>query len=1086
MARKIEIVSGLEVYDAQISFPAQNNLLCCVPCQQVNVVFQNVHNTALEITNISLTYDASLTVSIISINGNAPLYPVIVGSGATFTVKLELCRGTGALSPYWKFFFTTREHGIEDFYYVPMECVTIDDMTSIDTVNFVDVIPNTTVTQSGSITNTSLDGFSYTIDLNACGGVSGTNLTGAISPGQTIGFTISWSPTTYPQILSCLGTVSVNENVNDCNTKLTIEGNTVSYDCDASENGICCLNVKLITDGNYLDEIDALCDTQDVINISSILDKKQIVYDLKYVNPLINGVKIYFNPCLFSTTGSDFDSFLLTSPPTQPTSGWMISYNTSLLTGNPYTMNLFGAGGFPNTQRNFVAKFTALDPALGLFRITLDFYMVADYDDPVNGLLFDNYAKFVKSNENYSATLSNTNPSVYLNDKQLLSYFFIFDQYVQPGGLKKAITHSLNYTSRFYNRGLYNNVAEFAVPQFALYRNSNLVSDFSTLAPTQVVFNIFVPSNYGPCEKIVLYLVKAGNQDNSVDFLTGTDTSRAAIDNDSSIGTVLNNHFITPSTFGLISGFTYQATCHVDTNLTPPNNYRIFAVVYGGDGITVNTFYSGEFKITSTPEYDCDCSPDFESYWDNYYRTIPGNDYRPVGKERILHGLKLTAGNFANCLTNWSLDELVPDWRKAIKTVNVRIYKRVIGYPSANETTFFQYGQYTSTRNSAYPQGWQNGIGLYVADYGPDEMIVRTGSIRVPWENIPFVGQVWRANNNSYMQKTNYTFAAPFAVAANNVVQSWIDEEVFYEYEFVFDLSSYFTTPFIFSVCKAFRASAIDFENDNSGFPDKIINAYFEGFDPNTNAWFPLGANFNPLVYPLVRITWEANEQGNFHIFYENAPFGMTTIQESNAQASFNGFTQFWQAPLIDSQDIEYTLVAPGIYRASVVLNSLELVNDSYLFCGYWNTYTENCNFLNNHQRIGRPEWGPGISMATPQATNALLLSFTAVPLNSVLSVVSTNLALNLPSTTTSAVYTFFYIFTTPLTRDIDVWFGVSTPPLLPPLFTIPAGVSVGSIVFNMPVPAFAWQQGEWCLKFGAGSNYTGNGSFQIQLGTCS
>ncbi len=32
-------------------------------------------------------------------------------------------------------------------------------------------------------------------------------------------------------------------------------------------------------------------------------------------------------------------------------------------------------------------------------------------------------------------------------------------------------------------------------------------------------------------------------------------------------------------------------------------------------------------------------------------------------------------------------------------------------------------------------------------------------------------------------------------------INTWIDEQVFFEYELIFDLSSYFTQPFKFSLC---------------------------------------------------------------------------------------------------------------------------------------------------------------------------------------------------------------------------------------------------------------------------------------------
>lgn len=1070
-ARHIEVVSGLNMYDVGIGFPQTNNLLCCLPCQSVTVTFQNVHNTSLHLTQINIASDPWLLPTVTAINGGAPTLPITIASGATFTVTFQLCVDSNfAPTSYWKFFFVTTEHTMEDFYYVPMTCVTIDDLTSVSLMSFGDVIPNVPATQSGQVSNSTIGSFAYTIDFSGCPDITGTNLSGTIVPGQTIAFTVTWSPTTYPEILNCTGGISLDAN-RDCSTKITLDGQTVAYDCDP-EGGICCLNVTLNTENGYLDSQNALCDADFTYNSAAILEKKQIIYDLKYFEPITFGTAFYFNPYLFSVTTGGFNTFLTSGNP--PPQYYALTYSLSAVTGTPYAMLLYAVGFNTNNQKNIQAYITFVDPANGIFRITLDFYVVSDRNFMINNSVFSNKFKYQKSTLNDTSIYNNTVPSVYTQDEYLSSYFMVVKNLV-----KTDYVHNLPFTARFYNKGLYDNVSEFQNPVFNLSRNVGLVTELSIYEATKITFTINVDSSYLGCDHIIFHLVDETLDDNTLQFIAATDASRAEIQNNAGPA-VLNNHLIAPSTFNYLGSDVYEATCYVDININPTHQYRVFAIVYGGDGVTVNTFKSASYKVRSIPEYDCDCKPEITSYWDNYFESKQTDDYRPVGKERIQHRLVLKEGTITECLTNWGIS--IPDWRVALTSIKLRIYKRYLYFPpdpNQDYATFFEFGNYVSTRNNVAVGNWDNFTSLNVLDVNTDEIHVSINNVRVRWENTSFNGNVSQCKMDTYMDKYPITGAqATSYVSTLNVLNTWIDEDVYFEYEFEFDLSSYFGSFFKFHICRAFMARAISFENFNSGFPTHIISQYMEGYDTTINTWVPLGSTISASAYSLLRITYTSNDAGPlygwFNFFIETLPFGLPMLVESNATNSPTGLLNNGLANIVVNQSINYS---PSGSIAQVVIDTSMLQNTSYLFCGYWSEMFDvfTCDWFNVHTRANG---SPQIQMLpTPTYADYFTLTLFSATTNNYVYITS---LFGASPPLNGQTYTLHYAFGTPTTQGINIWLGQFGTAGLPNI-VIPSGSQVGIITFVWPFV----NNGNWTIKLVGGTDVSGYWSFAIGGADC-
>jgi hypothetical protein len=998
-----------------------------------------------------------------------------VPQNATFTVTFEFCANQSPVAPYWKFFFFTTQHNAEDFYYVPSTCVPFGNLLSTLDVDFGNVPVGLEQTQLITITNTTIDDIDY--DIQLCAPLTGTNLSGNLSAisGQQV-IQIKWTPSAFPESLSCTANALEINNINgDCTAKIDIYGESTNIDCDPDETGICCLNVALNTENGYISPQTELCLAEETYNYAAILEKKQLIYDLKYLNEITVGTTFFFNPILFSVSTTVFDSYINSN--STPSQGYSFTVAGSTVNGNPYPMLLINAGPNVNNQKNIQAYLTLIDPENGTFRITFDFFVVCDKNTMINSSVFSNVFKYQKSTLNDTTSYNNNLPSVYTQDEYITSYIMVQQQSISS---RKAIAHSIPFTARFYNKGLYNGPSEFTNPTWTLSRSSGVVNNLSTLEPTKITFNIGVGSNYGGCDYIVFHAVDESLNLNNDLFLEATDASRVEIQTNAGPA-VLDNHFIAPAVFTSNGSYVYEASCYFDTNINLTHGYRFFAVVYAGNTYTVNTFKSNSYRVTAIPDYDCECTPKIDSYWDNYFETRETDDYRPVGKERIKHRLVLKDGAFGNCIEDWGIE--VEDWRTLVSQVNLRIYKRQLYFPSdpnQDYATFFEYGNYTSLRDNSFLYGWQDLGAMKVSDENIDQIHVEINNIRVPWESTTFNGNVSQCKMETYMDK--YPITAPNStnyISALNVVNSWIDEDVYFEYEFVFDLSAYYAQPFVFSMCRAFMVKAISFENVNSGFPPHIINFQFEGYDPTINTWVPLPTLVNALNYTQLRLIYTSDDIapyiGWFNFFIEEFPYGLATLIESNAAASPNGLQNYGLADMVTNQSVQYTASANPPYEAHVYIDTSELRTTSYRFCGYWTerTLTPTCTYLNRHDNMGGTT--QYIQMNTPQLTDDLAMVFLNVPLNRFLYVRSRNIASSLP--VVGGTYYFHYNFASATTRVINIWFSrhdfTGTPTVV-----IPVGETVGAIMFTMPIGPLSPEF--WTIRFEAGVDYSGAGVFKI------
>jgi hypothetical protein len=1054
-------IHRIEIIDGGLDPNTTNYLACCQPCQSTFVTFQNTHNTPLTLNDFFITDAGSgVNVSFVNFFSPPPSWPTM-NPGETVIFKFDVC-WDGVTDPLssWTFMLNTLEHGDELPYTFNMECADLQSMFSSTIFDFTDSLINTTNTRTITFNNQTIGTLAIDLGVTSCGSIDPIQVPNPkfILYGTVGSIDVTWTPTDPADFISC--------GSSWCDVNFDFTGTVVEEPCDC----LCCLDIEIQTENNYLPPVSGFCASDILYSSASFLEQKTVVFKLKYQAGLITGWNIQFNPALYT-----FDCVA----PFDGTANFPVRYYFQYLSGQhadgvAQPMTLLGVTSNAMSLKNWEVNFRPINAANGTFNIEFTFYVIEDYENFIENIIWPNSNKLKRTTLSETTDWTNSLPSVYNSNKKFIQGAFLM---TDPGTIVndspfKCLTYTCsNFAARFYNKGINNGTAEFLNPSFTLSRQGNTVTDFSVFQNTKVQFEINVPSTYGTSTPTVIFhLFNTSNEDNTVDFFTSSDSSRYRVLTYPGTG-VLNNHFVRPGATGVSSGG-WIFYLHVDTNLNPASSYRVAAIVYGSNGTMVNTFISDEIRVTRYPDMDCDCYPEINSTFSQYWRNHDVDCFHPVGKERIGHSVSITSGDFPACMADLGL--FLTDWRSQLQSVRLNIYKRKENFPANNKTTFFQYQTHYSIRNNAFAGNFENLNNLIVADTGANEVIASITNIRVPWELIPFSGgQVLVAPTDEYMNRSPVGFLASGYIATNNVVQSWVGQDVYFEYIFTFNLRPQVAETFLWNLVKSYKVNAIDFEPANSGFDQVITDVTIEGLDKVTGLYVAIEAPICFSDWDAIRLTYQADREGNFIFFMEKEPFGIGTLVENNEALSQTGMTEL-SNPLVLSMDTSFD---PVTFTASVILDAPNFENAVYRFCGYISSpdAAAICEYFLDHRY---QSGSTGISMPAITTGDTFQLTFNAATTNRYL-YAYTRIG-ETPYPVVGETYVFEYSFSVATTRIVEIWFGQfgysGTPQV-----TLPIGSTSGSVTF-------VWgsgTQGQWTIRVTSGTNMTTVGSFKIGNALC-
>lgn len=1056
------VIEGGALQEGGIEAGASNKIFCCWGCGNSSAIFRNTGSTTLNVTDLVINDAGSgVSVSIFSINFAPPSFPFTAAPDQVFYVIFQVCpdEPISTLGD-WSMHFVTEQYGADPDYIFGMLCIdtTIFSWTP-DPLNFVDAPTGLPTTLSISYPNNGAFYQTFSPSVVGCTGVTVTPTVDVVVGNDAV-IDVTWIPTADGETLSC----SIDDG---CGSTIAITGNSIAAPC---EDCFCLLDLTIETEKDYLLPVSGLENGDVLYNTASFLEKKTAVFLFSYPAGINSQWRFQFTPALFlNECQNPFESDDVSMPV-----HYAVTYLQSLMPdGIPTPMTLVGTGANELNVKNWECAFTPISAALGTFKVEFGFYHVQDTTTWLDNLLNDNLLKFKRSTLSSTTDWANNFTSVYRKDQVLGSAFMVIDPNILDEDFNFTYCQKVNclpYAARFYNKSLYNQPSEFLNPTWVLSRITGTVNNFSTLEKTKVEFRITIPPIYGAGEPVCVYHVfDSTNVDNTVDFFDSSDSSRYRVE--PYVGTaILNNHLVRPGGVANVSG-EWRFFLYVDTTINPSAKYRVAAIVYDSDKLMVNTFLSEEISVTRYPDMNCECQPDILSNFLQYWQNTASDCLRPVAKERIGHRLIITEGDFTDCMNLLGLEDF--DWRQQLQSVQLNIYKRIEGFPNVNKTAFFQYQTHRSIRNGAFFGGFQNLNNMLVADVGATQVVIGINDIRVPWEDLPFGGQVLTADTATYLNRTNAGGLSGSFISANNVVQSWIDETVYFEYVLTYQLRNQVGEPFFWNIVKAFPVSAIDLEPTNSGNGNMIYDVIIEGLDPITGIYVEIETPICFSDWDAIKLTYQADREGNFIFFMEKEPFGFSTIVENNELNSHFGMTQL-NNPLVLSMDTFYD---PVTYQASVVLDSPRFDDAKYRFCGYISEpqAPESCAYFLKFVRIG----GTAVSFSpTTQTGGTATVGLSAVTFGYLY------LAASLGDTqfpTDGNTYVFEWNYASPTTLVTEVWFGQAGVGGSPELI-IPVGSTSGS-------HSFVWNNvsgsGWITLRWQTGTPMTNTGVFKLGNQLC-
>ena len=686
--------------------------------------------------------------------------------------------------------------------------------------------------------------------------------------------------------------------------------------------GISCRDIFINGENNWING-SGYCSNNAGMDRFSIGALINLQWNMTY-NHLQAGQKFYFNPVLFDVNcniPSRYPNGIIDSPP--PT-GWFFDLNDNSMIGNTFNMSIIGTGVNANSQRNINATIYFADNTN--FFITLNFYMIADLEDWISNVMLANQRKLLNSHVSAPTPLTNVVQSVYNSQKQLCLFTYMTDSNIQVNGIDFGcfLTKSLPWTARFWNQGLNATPSEFTNPQFKFKRNGVSVPNFSTVQQTELIFEIDTPTMPND---IVLWLFDTSQTDNFDNFVSNYDSSRLMIYD--AVGSYqLTNLFYAPAT-GVtnVGGITWQVKVTVDKAINPNGQWRVGAIVYGTSVFQIisNSFISDVIPVTQIPGIELCCSMNYSNTWNDYSLGLINECFAPTMKERIQNKMTITGGAFDDCLIDLGMNP-ANSWIDYLQRVTLNIYRKINNYPSPGQTTFFYFDSLSSNRIAGFPDNWQNNNSdLIVSDDGTTLMTEWNGRVRYESNSYISNGNVFIANTAQGFTRTPAGALASTFISVNNANFDWSDLDVYFEYQFEFDLSPIYGQSCEFVIVRNNLIHPVDFETNPQPYTQMLKSISVKGYKNGTPTTIVGPFCDGQFDYLLVEVQQLVALDYTFIALLDRFPYGVGNLLESNGGTSATGLTQLTVPEMYDVDPtfsggsaffkIDLSLLSPGKYQ---------------------------------------------------------------------------------------------------------------------------------------------------------------------------
>lgn len=689
--------------------------------------------------------------------------------------------------------------------------------------------------------------------------------------------------------------------------------------------GISCRGLEIASDGNWITE-SGFCGNNDGMDRLSIGAGVSLRWRMTYVN-LQAGLKFYFNPVLFEVNcniASYYPGGIIDSP---PQTGWFFDLSNNALLGATHNMTIVGTGVNANSQRNINATIQFVDNTN--FIVTLNFYMISDLENWISNVMLANQPKLLNSHVSAPTPLTNIVQSVYNSQKQLCLFTYMTDsnrQTLVNGNLVDFgcfLTNSIEWTARFWNQGLNATPSEFTNPQFKFKRNGVFVPNFSTVQQTELIFEIDSPYFVWDC---ALWLFDTSQTDNFDNFVSNYDSSRLLIPTSGGTAQMTNLFYKPSQSITNIGGSTWQVKVTVDKAINPNGQWRVGAIVYGENGTEIisNSFISEIIPVTQIPGIELCCSMTYSNTWNDYSFGLINECFAPTMKERIQNKMTVTGGAFDDCLIDLGMNPS-NSWIDYLQRVTLNIYRKVDNYPLPGQTTFFYFDSMQSNRIAGFPGNWQNNSNLIVSDDGSTLSTEWNGRVR--YEATTFVtnSNVFVANTAQGFTRSPAGALASTYISVNNANFDWADLDVYFEYQFEFDLSPIYGQSCEFVIVRNNLIHPVDFETNPQPYTQMLKSIIVRGVKNGvgTNIVGPFcDGQFD---YLLIEVQQLVSLDYTFIAMLDRFPYGVGNLLEANGGVSATGLTQLSVPEMYDVDadfsggsaffKIDLSLLSPGKYQ---------------------------------------------------------------------------------------------------------------------------------------------------------------------------
>lgn len=680
-------------------------------------------------------------------------------------------------------------------------------------------------------------------------------------------------------------------------------------------NGLDCINLVLKSEnGSFgypaISDSISYCDSDcspvpNGYNTASVGEEKYLVHTLHYVHGFSGGgVQIWYNPSLYEQY-CDVSAKYGGPIDTPPQDGYYYNIPNSIIgDGNYYDMIQFSIGlpASIASNKNWRVQIKILTNTT--FEIKHTFYLWADLDNWITNSVFTNNDKLLYSDA-ITQTKLITQGTVYSQWKSICSFIFIKDPNIQITyqGIKQDffvhLEKCIPITIRHWNSGLfYNNyVAEFTNPEFILERGNSQVNNFSNVSRTKVTFRITNPTG-AFVDSAVFWLWKRNTNDDNSNFFTSTDSSRALILDDPTVQTI-NNHLESPSLKPFsIGGNRYECSCYVDNNLQPGEQYILGVIVFSENDQIVNSFFPNRsYGIDSTVDISDLCCPlDITPQWyDLFNRYLSSNEcITPILKERIGHSLGIEVGDLQNCLDGLGIGA---PWYSFLTDIKLNIYRQENYYPGnppsiPAQDILVMYEQYQSLYNQSAQGSFINQSPDFIVSYDSINNRIRTNWVgRVRYEDslIPQSAQCFFIDPANPMIRNIAGAGATTWIQQNNITYNWADKDIWFEYVFTFDFSSYFGSPTTISFVYRPRIHPMDYETNPSPWASLLASITFTGYIGATSEIINTNLPICIDKYDYIEVEVMDNGDGlvgEFIAFIDKSPYGINNLIEGDEPAT--------------------------------------------------------------------------------------------------------------------------------------------------------------------------------------------------------